>query len=210
MLTVIYTMGLRGDLDLLPRLYTFLQALRRTHQRDTEDWLLLDLGGSCDPDVWPCGITEGRSTLIVLDAMGYDAANVEGVLSQASRDKLVGQVALALIDSAHPAALKGRYTLVHEAADKANDLTIVVTPNNSLNVEQQILRLPALTRGEIGQVQLAQHPQDGWHIVESATHPIPPETIPDSVISGVVDYVRDEARYYEKRQREPGNTPRNP
>ncbi len=93
-LSILYTANIRGDLALLPRLYTFLKSLQADlRQFAPEDesevmlcavqprpvqTLLLDLGDSCAPDVWHCAATGGRSTLIALDAMGYHAANVTG------------------------------------------------------------------------------------------------------------------------------------
>jgi hypothetical protein len=100
-LTVFYTHRLRGNLALLPRLFTFLRQLRGEHAAGMRA-LLIDLGESCAPDVFPCDVTGGRSTLIALDAMGYDAANVSKELAEAERVKLANNfLHMILIDSQH-------------------------------------------------------------------------------------------------------------
>ena len=94
-LTLRYSANIAGDLALLPRMTTFLQRLGA---EDGESALLLDLGGTCAESVWHCRATGGRSALIVLDGMGYHAANVAGALDAEHREKLAAQVTLALVD----------------------------------------------------------------------------------------------------------------
>ena len=96
-LTLRYSANIAGDLALLPRLHNFLQRLQAA---DGSRPLLLDLGGSCAESAWHCRATGGRSALIVLDGMGYHAANVAGALDADNREKLAGQVTLALVDCA--------------------------------------------------------------------------------------------------------------
>ena len=97
-LTILYTHDLRGDLDALPRLYSFLRQLK-AHYASEEvvqvcaldpaqppgRILLLDLGESCAPEVWHCQVSGGRSTLVVLDGMGYDAARVDDAADRSRR-----------------------------------------------------------------------------------------------------------------------------
>ena len=64
-LNFLYTSHLRGDLDLLPRLYTFLAGLQRRRAGRT---LKVDAGYACDVSAWHCAQTGGRSALLVLDA----------------------------------------------------------------------------------------------------------------------------------------------
>src|SRR5262245_40772445 len=96
-ISLLYTAGLRGDLELLPRLYTFLKTLRG----EFNSIYLVDLGETCAPEVWHCEVTEGRSMLIALDGMGYTAANAAH-LTPDSRAKLTDQMALGLVDADHP------------------------------------------------------------------------------------------------------------
>jgi hypothetical protein len=115
-LTILYTGNLRGDLALLPRVYSFIKQLRAHYSAEavtlcpddpapanpTGKILLLDLGDSCAPDVWHCAVTGGRSMLVVLDSMGYDAANVSGFLASDARGKLGDLLHVALVDDAYP------------------------------------------------------------------------------------------------------------
>src|SRR5690606_1109253 len=103
------------DLPLLPRMYSFIKPLRAHYSEESETLcegdpapanplgkvLLLQLGDSCSPDVWHCEVTGGRSTLAVLDGMGYDAADVHGVRADDAREKLGDMLRLALVAESH-------------------------------------------------------------------------------------------------------------
>ena len=118
-LTVLYTYGLRGDLDGLPRLYTFIRQLTAFYRNDGVTvcqhdpapplgrLLLLDLGDSCAPESWHCAVTGGRSMIVALDGMGYHAANVSGFFAPESRAKLSESTQIKLIDADHPVDLDG-------------------------------------------------------------------------------------------------------
>lgn len=68
--TIFYTVSLRGELRLLPYLFSHIKQQRATTAGVT---LLVDLGESCRMD-WPiCRLTEGRALLVAMDSMGYDA-----------------------------------------------------------------------------------------------------------------------------------------
>jgi len=197
-LTFIYTHNLRGELALLPRMYTFIRRLRG--ELAAGQTLFVDLGASCEPAVWPCGITQGRSTLIVLDAMGYHAANVQGVLSPANRAKLTAQVGLHLVDDKHP-HIKDGLAFV-SAADIHVDpiqLRVVLAPADAAAHAKGTLTLTAL---ETGQVGVARIDADGT--LHHSVHTLPADTPPEPTISGAVEFVQDEARYFEKRQRGDG------
>ena len=145
-LTLLYTANIRGDLALLPRLYTFLQQLKGTERRST---LLLDLGTSCAESVWHCRATGGRSTLIALDGMGYQAANVEGILGCDDRDALAQQVTLGLVDRAQdwiwqaPGGNLGIRATLKPNVQPAR-LQIMLKPADNTRLEG---RVPASTRG---------------------------------------------------------------
>lgn len=118
-LTVLYTYGLRGDLDGLPRLYTFIRQLTAFYRNDGVTvcqhdpapplgrLLVLDLGDSCAADSWHCAVTGGRSMIVALDGMGYHAANVSGFFAPESRAKLSESTQIKLIDADHPVDLDG-------------------------------------------------------------------------------------------------------
>lgn len=191
-LTILYTGRLRGDLALLPRLYTFLRALRE--ERATRS-LLLDLGESCDPSVWPCGLTGGRSTLIALDAMGYDAANVEGVLAPELRETLLPSVRLALVDRHHPWSY-GEWTLCAGSMPAPH---INLIPADRVGIEGEGVRLAAVEAGQVGSVTL-QRLSSRVVVTEMRVLDLPAKTPPDSTIAGVVDLITAEARYLQKRR----------
>ena len=195
-LTILYTHNIRGELDLLPRLHTFIRRLRGELAEGRT--FLVDLGESCVPDVWPCAITEGRSTLIVLDAMGFHAANVTDVLSPASRAKLEPEVSLALVDASHPFVDDDIRFISGDVKPEADTLTLPLLPTAAAVLEGTVLRLSGLTRGQIGIARLS----NGRLVHE--VHTMPDDTPPEPTVSGAVDFVRDEARYYEKHQRQKG------
>lgn len=205
-LTLLYTAGIAGDITLLPRLFTYLQRLKPADSRRT---LLLDLGGSCSQSVWHCRATAGRSILIVLDGMGYHAANVDGILDTATRDKLAEQVSVALVDRNN----KWRYSLSPLAAGqvfatlspvgRAARLQILLDPADSTRLEDNTLRLQAACAGQIGQVSinLGLEPR----IVSARIHTMPGDTPPNPSIAGAVEFVLSEARLFQRKQR--GETP---
>ncbi|MFQ3567002.1 MAG: hypothetical protein SNJ59_08370 [Aggregatilineales bacterium] len=194
-LTILYTSRLRGDLALLPRLYTFLRALREQH---VDRSLLLDLGESCDPSVWPCHLTGGRSTLIALDAMGYDAANVEGVLAPELREALLPSVRLALVDRDHPWPC-GEWTVCVGVMPTPH---INLMPAGCVSIEGEGVRLAAVEAGQVGSVALWRS-SGGVTVTAVQVLDLPPKTPPDSTIAGVVDFITAEARYLQKRRDRP-------
>jgi hypothetical protein len=190
-LTLFYTGGIRGDLALLPRLHSFIRGWRREIGGRV---LLVDLGESCAPEVWPCGITEGRSTLLVLDAMGFHAANVSGVLTSESRAKLAGQVTLALVDDEHPHRENGIVFTARHGVDDA-PLCVVLTPADETILTGHILTLAGVQAGQVGLAQVT----DGA-LTRHEIHTMLPETPPDPTIAGTVDFVIAEARQYENKR----------
>lgn len=188
-LTLFYTANIRGDLNALPRMQTFIRSLMRDVSGRK---LLLDLGRSCAPDVWPCGVTEGRSTLLVLDAMGYYAANIQGMLTPASREKLAGQVMLHLIDDDHPHKDEDITFTTQATIDAA--FCLVLTPAQETQLQGNTLYLAEVTHKQVGVVRLKASE------LSHSIHTLPDDVKPEPTISGAVDFVTGEARYFEKRQ----------
>lgn len=181
---ILYTYGLRGQVSLLPPLFTFLRDLRKGRSADTT--LLLDLGDACAPDVWHCAATQGRSMLIVMDAMGYHAANVSGYLSDDGRTKLDGTVSMALVDGAQPFVAQ-------------NELKIWLVPAEKTELTSEgTLRLAQVEAGQVGVVRVSDEPKLIAHEVVT----MPPKTPPDATIAGVVDFVLSEAKYYGRKKGE--------
>lgn len=184
-MNILYTEHLRGDLRLLPRLATFLRRLR------TADTFLIDLGASCTPEVWPCGITGGRAVLVVLDAIGYDAANVSGFLTAEGRQKLKeNYLRMVLVDEQTP------HTTETFAFGPTPDAPLTISQQSAPQmswISDKHLTLQTLTAGQVGQVRF----EDGTP--QTTIHQIDANTPPDATISGVVDFVISEAAYFEKR-----------
>jgi len=201
-LTLLYSANIAGDLALLPRLHTFL---RRLQPAEHQHALLLDLGGSCSADIPHCRETGGRSTLIVLDGMGYHAANVAGALDRENRDKLAAIVTMGLVDERenwhyHVPPLRDpsiRLTLRprHDGAR----LQIILQPAASTRIEGTALYLQAVDAGQVGEalVDLRGAPC----LLRARVHPMPPDTPPNPSIAGAVEFVEAEARFFARQAR---------
>ncbi|MBL8146643.1 MAG: hypothetical protein JNL34_09695 [Anaerolineae bacterium] len=193
-LTVLYTHRLRGGLDRLPRLFTFLRELRA--RAEGAPVLLVDLGESCSPEVWHCAVTSGRSALFALDGMGYHAANVSGVLDAELRLKMVNLTQMALVDADHPFAFSEAVQVAVAAAPNSNALcTISLHPAPETAWDGRLLRLAALEDGQVGRARLRDGALEGADVFG-----LPPSAAPDPTIAGMVDFILGEARYTQKRQ----------
>lgn len=198
-LTIFYTYNLRGDLARLPRLHTFFLQQR---QRFAIPPLLIDLGNSCVPDVWHCSTTEGRSTLIVLDAMGYHAATVIGVVEEAKRDDLRSSLSLGLLDERRSwrynvPPMQDADLVVAAVAVPALKLCIVAAPAAETSLENRVLMLESSQNDAIGMVQVDVSTQT---ILHREMLSLPSGLKPDPTISATVDFVEDEARFYQKKR----------
>jgi hypothetical protein len=189
-MNILYTYQLNGNLAYLPRLFTYL---REISAQFTQKPLLLDLGASCTPDVWHCDITEGRSTLIVLDAMGYDAVNVANLLTPASYAKIKDQLVVALVDDT-PQRVKNTIFATKPASLSDDNIKICLTPADRTYWDAGWLHLGKIANDAVGIVQL-----DG-DIIRHRVANIPLNTTPNPTISGVVDFVLAEAGLYRKKK----------
>lgn len=202
-LVVLYTASIRGDLDLLPRLHTFIRQLKS--QLVQHRTLLLDLGDSCAAGVWHCDLTDGRSTLIVLDAMGYDAANVSGFLTAEGRKKLAGNVSVALIDHAH--TWQDGDVFVTNGTRRGEPplhpycLHIALTPATSTRIDGGTLHLAAVAAGQVGMARAASA-GGTLTLLAHEVFDMPATTLPDPTIAGTVEFVTSEARQYQKKKGE--------
>lgn len=212
-LTILYTYGLHGDLDLLPKLYSFLRQLEAHYREEVVQVcsldparapgsvLRLDLGASCSPDVWHCAVSGGRSTLVVLDGMGYAAARVED--AAAKRERMGGGVQIALVDGDHPHAIED-VAITAEASrgefqTRPHNLEIVLTPTDETRLDGSVLRLAAVAGGQIGAAQLTQV-IGGWSLLTHEIHDLPRRILPDPTIAASVEFVISEARYAQQRK----------
>jgi hypothetical protein len=211
-LTILYTHNLRGDLDVLPRLYNFQRQLKALYAEDVVQVcaddpaaapgrvLLLDLGESCAPDVWHCTVTNGRSTLVLLDGMGYAAARVSD--APALRARMGDGVSMALVDEAHPHTIEDVLITANEAIpnDHPSTLQIMLSPAETTHMDENRLYLAGLSNSQqVGSARLAQI-LGRWTLTTHEIHELPRRILPDPTIAGSVDFVLSEARYAQKRQ----------
>lgn len=200
-LTILYTGGLRGDLALLPRLYTQIKRLRGAESADR--FLLIDIGDSCSADVWHCAVTGGRSMIVALDGMGYDIVYAE--LSAEARAKLGDNVRVDVIAQA--------------------DAWISSASIDAAKLTGDGLIVPALSAGQVGRVRLelpdvqsftgrrknqpAGDLPPEWFpkLISNEIFDLPPATPPDPTIAGVIEFILSEARYTQKKN---ANSPRPP
>jgi hypothetical protein len=210
-LTILYTHNLRGDLDVLPRLYNFLRQLK-AHYASEEvvqvcaldpaeapgRTLLLDLGENCAPDVWHCQVSDGRSTLVVLDGMGYDAARVEDAAGKAA--KMGAGIRMALVDGETPREIEDVLITVNDYEGDNHSLKIVLTPDEATRLEGKTLFLAGLSGSQqIGAAQLIRL-IGGWTLTAHEIHDLPRRTLPDPTIAAAVEFVVSEAKYAQKRR----------
>ncbi len=200
-LTLLYTSNIRGDIPMLPRLYTFMQRLKPARRQGC---LLLDLGHACAAEVWHCRLTQGRSTLIVLDGMGYHAANVAGTLDPISRRKVAAQMTMALVDDSQdwhyqiPPVTDRGITATLRPQDPSARLQICLSPAAATKVQDNILYLGDVRARQIGRVRLDLHPLP--RLVAAAVHDLPPHTPANPSLAAAVEFVESEARYYQRKR----------
>ncbi|MBZ0285462.1 MAG: hypothetical protein K8L97_32310 [Anaerolineae bacterium] len=211
-ITILYTANLRGNLELLPRLQTFIRQLKAQPIDEGDDVLicavqpvptrtiLLDLGNACAPESWHCAATGGRSVLIGLDAMGYHAANIAEALTDESRERLKANLlGLALVDADHD-QLENDILLTCRGGSKTlpQSLVIVLSPAETTHLDNHILHLKNVQAGQVGSVQL-QMVAGQPRLVGHGIHDIPPNTPPDATIAGAVDFILSEAHQFQKK-----------
>lgn len=214
-LTVLYTAQLRGHLDRLPRLFSLIQRVRGT---TSDPVLLVDLGGSCDPQVWECAATGGRATLFVLDAMGYDLACLSpedsARLTDNALHKLVARVNMPVCGPART-GLPGYVT--HQAGALRVTLAaaavpldvlpattdVVVTPaakGTPAKLSGRHLYLPSVAGDRLGTARLIFGDLDGSRqpvAVQAYEEAITPDLRVDATVAAAVSFVRDEVRQYQ-------------
>lgn len=211
-LTIFYTGGLKGDLNLLPRLHTFMRELGRTRADDDDEVMLcavqpptpgrtlrLDLGESCAGDVWHCTATGGRSALLVMDAMGYHAANVEGLLTAEARARLADNfLSVALVDAAQNWQSEDVVVGRGESAIRPYNLYIDLEPAQKTTLENRTLRLASVSGAQVGMARVSGLP-GAPQLIGAAVFDLPPNTAVDPTIAGTVDFVLSEARFFAQR-----------
>ncbi|MEZ4669158.1 MAG: hypothetical protein R3E39_14720 [Anaerolineae bacterium] len=211
-LNILYTANLRGAIEMLPRLHTFIRQLKSLPLDEENDvmlcmvepvqtrWLLLDLGDSCDSAIWHCAATAGRSMLIALDAMGFHAANVEGMLSAASRERLRDNLlGMALVDAETTWRDGDDVMVMYRGGFQTRPyLQIELMMSAATHVDDQRLYLAEIQVGQVGQavVSLAGGQPE---LLSATVHDLPASALPDPTIAGTVDFILSEARLFQGR-----------
>lgn len=211
-LRILYTANLGGNIEQFPRLHSFIRYLKALPLDEGDEvmlcavqpvqarWLMLDLGNACAPDVWHCGATDGRSMLIALDAMGYNAANVANALTDESRERLKANLLdMHLVNVGTPWLddTIGVYANLPPTVT-ASALNIILTPAQKTFLDGSRLHLANVRGDQIGAVVISM---DG-NIPNLLTHTIydlPSTTQPDATISAAVDFILSEARLFKKK-----------
>jgi hypothetical protein len=228
-LTILYTGELRGDLALLPRLYTHLKRLK---ERFAPPILLLDIGEACagntDPDTvprqnentrepgdgrapigteahdWHCSVTGGRSMLVALDGMGYEAIHAR--ITPDMRAKLGDTLRASIVGAGHiwendgitmgsrfdlpPPDGLGRARLYICPYDAASQRDAVARVGESGRIERvelrgHVLYLTPIRSGQIGVVQIALPA----FAAQPADHPIAGGYAPPRLLSADISAI---------------------
>lgn len=215
-LSVLYTANIAGNLSLLPALHTFIRQIKAQPIEDEatvricaseqlpQRYLLVDIGGACTADVWHCDVTGGRSTLMVMDAMGYQAVNSSAYLNDESRVRLADSLMqLVAVDSDHPWSDEDVLITVGMSSPShaKQGLQLDLAPAPSVQFEQGVLRLAEVQQGQVGMVRVGSIDGNGQlGILGRAIFTMPPQTHPDPTIAGTVDFVLSEADFYQRRK----------
>ena len=219
-LTLLHTARLRGQLDRLPRLFaTIRQARTEATQTGADAVTLLDLGELCAPEAWECQATQGRAGLVVLDMMGYAAACLSArearQMGAEAAARLQAQLALAVCGT--PPELPGaaawrvgdwQLALVAEGAPQTilpSDVHLAVRPLASgatrLEPAARTLWLAWPEAGEVpqlGRVRIG-FDADRRPVDLAVLAPLPVgDGRPDATVAAAVEFVREEARHYQR------------
>lgn len=195
--SLLFTQNLQGDLRFLPRLARVLMHLRIEDRRS----YTVDLGNSCTPGVWHCEATDGRSMLIALDGLNYNAANADGLAEHARSHLSRSLVSLKAVSAGHADWIE-RVALVTAAPDAAipgAEMTLIVKPSLEARVTGSVIEFPAVERYRIGRLRVRVDSVP-CELVSVEMFDVPPTTPPDPVISGMIDFIEGEARHYQKRK----------
>ena len=203
-LTVLYTQHLRGNFILAAHLGRWLQVLRSQFASEMRV-LLLDLGDASDPQSWHHRLTAGRSTLFILDAMGYHAINAEGTIDTEITPAIRAGFRLSILspdcdclDERGPGSI--RCTVAHGAKLAAGEaLGIQLNAAQQTVLDAGFLRLAEVPAAAVGRVQLRLQSHSAA-IVERETHPLPEHIQPEPSIAATVDFVLSEARQLTQRR----------
>lgn len=218
---ILYSAALRGQLELLPRLHTYFSAQRQTAPGIS---VLVDLGQSCAAGVWICQSTSGRGMLVAMDALGYDAFHIGQADALYHFPQLVNQIKQVIVTplaagqwtaSLQRGGIKIRIcngkNLELIANDRPDTVDLILGLGLGSAPEVKPIwkapcRLLSVVGGEsesliLGQVDITLLPDPPYiQIEENRMLTLPPETLPNPTITGVIDFVISEARQAERKR----------
>jgi len=202
-LSILYTHNIGGDLALLPHLYTYIEQLQKEEiARTGQRALLVDIGGSCHSGIWHCEVTGGRSTLVVLDGMGYHAVNIVDILQPSEKHKLKNIITTAMIDERtswryHVPPHQDDGIVISALPTPALRLCIVLSPTDETALEHNMLTLQAIDKAEVGRVVVDLETNTLSH---HDVLTLPKELPASMTITAAIEFMEDEARYFAKQQ----------
>jgi hypothetical protein len=217
--SLFYTVALKGDLALLPRLFTFLSRERATVRGLS---LLVDMGCACAPEAWICQATAGRGMLVAMDGMGYDAFHVgvrdplyqvpyivEGLQRLIVTRFAAGPWSVRLNRQGVLVGFANGTQMARAAADLPDVDLLIGLRYTDHAVMQAEWRAPQRWllfdcgdgQTQVGRLDLTLLPEPPYINVQGHTALTMPEgTPPDPTISGVIEFVQSEARYAEQKR----------
>jgi 2',3'-cyclic-nucleotide 2'-phosphodiesterase (5'-nucleotidase family) len=202
--TLLYTANLRGDLALLPHLFTLIQSERRTSGGLV---LLLDLGDTCSLESWVCRATQGRAPFLVLDGMGYDAVLIGGPekvpIPPPSLRLLAANMVMAVVvwNRARPLTRRGITLTIAPGAAPLPDHSPAIRVDRSTHAlpetHDPVVTLGDVAHGHLARVDLAW-PE--WTVQAARLLAVSPDVPADPTIAALVEFVESEARHYAQQQ----------
>ncbi len=198
--TLLYTANIKGNLHLLPRLFTLIQQQHRAAKGPV---FLFDVGDTCARESWVCQATHGRAPFLVLDSMGYDGAIIGGgeevPIPPSALRQLAGDMLMKAIiwDRAKPVTRHGiTLTVAPGRAEVPDDAGPVIrvdrtssalpTPGDSPPVLRDV------TQGAIVAITMTW---PAWTVAAAQVFTISERTPVDPTIAAVVELVESEARH---------------
>ncbi len=224
LLTILYTVGLRGALGALPRLFTLIQA-QRSHAPGIT--LTLDLGETCLPGDPLCDATAGRALLVAMDAMGYDAFYLDRADPLYGDAETLGKLRNTVVT---PILTDSQSILLTKRTPAGHSVTVRVVGEHGgeSSIESGALFTIHLRRGTgeikatgqserpdvfvsdrlevegeimVGRIELRERSEaDAGYTVRHERIALPAGLRPDPSISGVIEFVASEARYAARKR----------
>lgn len=194
---IVYTAQLAADFDLMPRVFSIVQHIRRSLSSPV---LLLDLGGACSSDSSLCQWTENRAPYLILDAMGYHVARADGLTVSAILG-LQPMVQVRLVDDSVVVQWQQRELTVNVGPKGQAPCVAWTTESGEHLFEAEPGRLTlAPVAGAVSHIQVS------WpdlSVIEARRIPFDDAIRADPTIVAAVEFVKQEARSYaRKKQRD--------